>query len=305
MFRCCTHPGPRSCFANLVLSCFLAACSLCLSGEPPSCPETRRRQLVSRIRKSLRWLPLREGQTLPRDAIILSGNADAFRISSEELDFGYIGAVLLWVQATFPTPAAVEVKLVDGGPLYATPGLDASRALLNDSQSWGVIHPATNSLGGIGVSFFSPKFGPEVFAVAAKSPAADAGLRKGDLITHVDGDARFVDTSELRLKIQVASRQGGPIAVRILREGSVHEVEVQPRLRYWAAPLPRLIKWTVHGRTYDWTARWVSAMDARRAGGYGNVSYPATLPIFPAWVTNTVVMNASLWAAPKAQNIHD
>jgi regulator of sigma E protease len=76
---------------------------------------------------------------------------------------------------------------------------------------------------GIGVPFETPELG----AVAAGEPAWQAGLRKGDVVTHVDGKRIYGFTD---LKTEVAfSGVDQTLMLTVLRDGKEREVAVQPR----------------------------------------------------------------------------
>jgi S1-C subfamily serine protease len=68
--------------------------------------------------------------------------------------------------------------------------------------------------------------GVEVAAVAEGSPAARAGLRRGDLILDVDGTA-LQGAGDLQ-RLMVAEAINRPMAIRILRQGSMLTVTATP-----------------------------------------------------------------------------
>jgi S1-C subfamily serine protease len=69
-------------------------------------------------------------------------------------------------------------------------------------------------------------FGVEIMSVVAGSPAADAGLRSGDIILEVD-DHPIEDVADLQ-RLMVDDALGGPMQVRIWRDGSIRTIAVRP-----------------------------------------------------------------------------
>lgn len=63
--------------------------------------------------------------------------------------------------------------------------------------------------------------------VAVGSPAEAAGLRPGDAITAIDGDA----PTELNLEAALAKKEKKPIAIRFLRKGYELKTEVEINYR--------------------------------------------------------------------------
>jgi serine protease Do len=68
--------------------------------------------------------------------------------------------------------------------------------------------------------------GVEIMSVVAGSPAADAGLRSGDIILEVD-DHPIEDVADLQ-RLMVDEALGGPMHVRIWRDGAMRTVAVRP-----------------------------------------------------------------------------
>lgn len=69
-------------------------------------------------------------------------------------------------------------------------------------------------------------FPPHVSGVAPRSAAIDAGLRKGDVITAIDGEPIFAFD---QLKDVVESSDGRSLALTIWRDGAEEEVTLTPR----------------------------------------------------------------------------
>ncbi|KUP92503.1 RIP metalloprotease RseP [Tritonibacter horizontis] len=65
-----------------------------------------------------------------------------------------------------------------------------------------------------------------VAGIAPRSAASDAGLRSGDVITHIDGDEIFAFA---QLKDKVEQANGAPLALTVWREGKTRELTLSPR----------------------------------------------------------------------------
>ena len=68
--------------------------------------------------------------------------------------------------------------------------------------------------------------GVEIMSVVAGSPAADAELRSSDIILEVD-DHPIEDVADLQ-RLMVDDALGGPMQVRIWRDGSIQTIAVRP-----------------------------------------------------------------------------
>jgi serine protease Do len=68
--------------------------------------------------------------------------------------------------------------------------------------------------------------GVEIMSVVAGSPAADAGLRSGDIILEVD-DRAIEDVADLQ-RLMVGEALGGPMHVRLWRDGDIRTIPVRP-----------------------------------------------------------------------------
>jgi serine protease Do len=68
--------------------------------------------------------------------------------------------------------------------------------------------------------------GVEIMSVVTGSPAAAAGLRSGDIILEVD-DHPIEDVADLQ-RLMFDEALGGPMQVRIWRDGSIRMVTVRP-----------------------------------------------------------------------------
>jgi S1-C subfamily serine protease len=68
--------------------------------------------------------------------------------------------------------------------------------------------------------------GVEIMSVVARSPAAEAGLRSGDIILEVD-DHPIEDVADLQ-RLMVGEALGGPMQVRVWRDSGIQTIEVRP-----------------------------------------------------------------------------
>jgi S1-C subfamily serine protease len=68
--------------------------------------------------------------------------------------------------------------------------------------------------------------GVEIMSVVPGSPAADAGLRSGDIILEVD-DRAIEDVADLQ-RLMVGEALGGPMQVRLWRDGDIRSIPVRP-----------------------------------------------------------------------------
>src|SRR5262245_8061441 len=68
--------------------------------------------------------------------------------------------------------------------------------------------------------------GVEIMSIVAGSPAAEAGLRSGDIILDVD-DHSIEDVADLQ-RLMVDEALGGPMQVRVWRGGGIRSIPVRP-----------------------------------------------------------------------------
>ena len=90
-----------------------------------------------------------------------------------------------------------------------------------------------------------PVEGVKITAVSPNSPADEAGLRTGDVITAVNGEVMSAENgmaaNKLMLEFMNGVEEGDTLDVEYLRDGKVGTVEVQPRILgpqafAWAGP---------------------------------------------------------------------
>jgi len=68
--------------------------------------------------------------------------------------------------------------------------------------------------------------GMEIVEVVEGSPAAHAGLRRGDIVVAVDGDA--VETAGDLQRLMHSDAIGRPLSLRVFRDGSAHDLTAVP-----------------------------------------------------------------------------
>jgi hypothetical protein len=98
----------------------------------------------------------------------------------------------------------------------------------------------------LGVFFQQTGAGAEVTEVIADSPADDAGVLRGDVITHVEGQRV---TMERNLADLIARHEPGErVELEVLRDGEEREIRVTLGERTDVAPVPRLEQQLPHHR---------------------------------------------------------
>ena len=79
-----------------------------------------------------------------------------------------------------------------------------------------------------------PVEGVKIIAVTPNSPADEAGLRTGDVITAVNGEVlsaeNFMASNKILLDFMNGVEEGDTLDVEYLRDGKVGKVELQPRV---------------------------------------------------------------------------
>jgi putative serine protease PepD len=81
----------------------------------------------------------------------------------------------------------------------------------------------------LGVGITTAQNGVQLTDVRSGTPAANAGLQSGDVITRVDGN-KVTNASELSQAID-AKRPGAKVGITYLRNGSTHTVSVTLAVR--------------------------------------------------------------------------
>lgn len=104
-------------------------------------------------------------------------------------------------------------------------GLDPHSVYINGKRFDNLDETATGKFGGIGIEVMMQDGFIKVIAPIDDTPAAEAGLQTGDLITRIDGNAVTGDslsdaTSQLR------GKPGTPVTITILRENESEPIEV-------------------------------------------------------------------------------
>ena len=107
------------------------------------------------------------------------------------------------------------------------------------------------------------------------SPAAEAGIREGDLLTHV-GAVKVTTARELREALESC---GGEAAVRFVRDGKAHQTTVKPA--FGEDGTPELGVWLRSGLSGIGTLTWVDPADGSFAALGHGVSDPDTGVLLP------------------------
>jgi len=93
-----------------------------------------------------------------------------------------------------------------------------------DSNDWNKI--VELSSGGIGISIQFNKEGALVEKLAENSPASEAGIKPGDIITAVDG----VNYSQMRdgeLPLRIRGKIGTRVLLTVIREGASNPIDIE------------------------------------------------------------------------------
>ena len=95
-----------------------------------------------------------------------------------------------------------------------------------------------------------PVEGVNILGVSPGSPADEAGLRSGDIITAVNGDSMSAEdgagANRLLLDVMKGVEEGDKLSVEYLRDGNVGKVEVEPRVLG-----PHAYAWAGDGEDFD------------------------------------------------------
>src|SRR5690606_3272646 len=104
-------------------------------------------------------------------------------------------------------------------------GSDAARELVLPLDRWLAGEADPDMVGGLGLELGRPAVDPVIAAVVRGSPAAAAGLQKGDRLLATDG--QDMNTWEAWVEY-VRARPGQPISVVFERDGQRREVQLTP-----------------------------------------------------------------------------
>ena len=93
-----------------------------------------------------------------------------------------------------------------------------------DSSDWARLTELSN--GGIGVSLTLTDKGARVDKVAANSPADEAGLKPGDIITAVDG-VSYLQMREGEIQFRIRGKIGSKVLLAVTREGVTASIDIE------------------------------------------------------------------------------
>jgi hypothetical protein len=93
-----------------------------------------------------------------------------------------------------------------------------------DSADWAKFVQLNS--GGIGVQFTSTDKGARVDKVAAKSPADEAGIKPGDIITAVDG-VSYSQMREGEIQLRIRGKLGSKVLLTVIREGMATPIDIE------------------------------------------------------------------------------
>jgi carboxyl-terminal processing protease len=145
--------------------------------------------------------------------------------------------------------------------------LDAHSMFFSPSEYKGLLDATEGEYAGIGVELDLRDDGAEIIAVLEGSPAAEAGLRRGDRITAIDG--REVSSSSFdEVHTQIAGPVGTKVTLQILRADRTR-VWTFTLIRSWirVAPLEAkdLGQGTLHVHLKNFPRRVAADLDAMLA----------------------------------------
>lgn len=93
-----------------------------------------------------------------------------------------------------------------------------------DSDDWGRIIELSS--GGIGISIEFVDEGALVEKLAESSPASEAGIKPGDIITAVDG-VSYSQMREGELTLRIRGKVGSKVLLTILRKGTANPIDIE------------------------------------------------------------------------------
>ena len=93
-----------------------------------------------------------------------------------------------------------------------------------DSADWAKLVQLNS--GGIGVQLTFSDKGARVDEVAAKSPADEAGIKPGDIITAVDG-VSYSQMREGEMQIRIKGKLGSKVLLTVIREGVAAPIDIE------------------------------------------------------------------------------
>lgn len=203
---------------------FIFATAVWILGRPVSEGET-----TTRVGYVLPESPAARAGILPGDTILSVNGHPVKRFAG----MGNVRETVVWNIATSETPL-IPIRIERDGEImdiWVEPKVQ---------ETEGIGRKALRSIG------IAPLQTPMIARVFPGSPAAEAGLRRGDLVTAVDGKPLL---SMPALAMYLDHYTGGPVRLTLERAGKVLELEVTPRVPEGETK-PRIgIQWDDRGRT--------------------------------------------------------
>ncbi len=123
---------------------------------------------------------------------------------------------------TVESDLSVEQRMLKG--LAAGLG-DPYTVYMEQSEADDLTSTINGSFVGIGVSYTKIEKGGIVKQVFKDSPADKAGMKAGDVITHINGNEIKSYTSE-KIKESIVGKPGTQVMLRVLRQGEYHDVTI-------------------------------------------------------------------------------
>ena len=173
------------------------------SQDPPGVKVQGKSQYEAALRENAEW---------HRHSVTVSYKVDGDKITLTAKvsgdDFRIMGMDYINVSS--------ELQIRDGkiSSIIATP----------DSADWANL-VRLNS-GGIGVSLTLTDKGARVDKVAASSPANEAGVKPGDIITAVDG-VSYSQMREGEIQIRIRGNLGSKVLLTVIREGVTTSIDIE------------------------------------------------------------------------------
>jgi len=172
--------------------------------DPPGVKVEGKAQYEATLKEAVKW----HRQYLTTSQYHVDGDKVSFTAEISSDEFRIIG--LDSIDASF------EVQVRDGKIVSIT--------AKPDSNDWNKI--VELSSGGIGISIQFNNEGALVEKLAENSPASEAGIKPGDIITAVDG-VNYPQMREGELPLRIRGKVGSKVLLTVLREGATNPVDIE------------------------------------------------------------------------------